>query len=313
MVTNKEKNFISAVVYVHNNEKVISGFIQNIAALLESNFEKYEIICVNDHSTDDSIKEIKNIAIDLSGAVSIINLSFYQGIELAMNAGIDMAIGDFVYEFDSVIIDYPIETIINIYNRSLEGYDIVSVGPNIIKKASSRIFYAVYNKFSKTNYKIQTESFRILSRRAINRVHSMSKTIPYRKAFYANCGLKTDLIQYDNQITTKRVHAQLLQESRRDTAINSIILFTDAAYKFAITLTFIMMTITFASAIYTIAIFLGKVRPVEGWTTTMLLLSFAFFGVFAILSIIIKYLSIILNLIFKKQKYTIESFERINK
>lgn len=313
MLTNKEKNFVSAVVYVHNNEKMISDFLNNVAEVLASNFDKYEIICVNDHSTDGSVQVIKQIANCMDGAISIINLSFYQGLELAMNAGIDLAIGDFVYEFDSTIMNYPVDMIMKIYRRSLEGYDIVSVGPKNIKRTSSKLFYSVYNKFSKTAYKIQTESFRILSRRAINRVHAMSKTIPYRKAFYANCGLKTDFTFYDNQTIDKNKQTQLLRESRKDTAINSIILFTDAAYKFAIILTFIMMVVALASAVYTVVIFLGNVKPVEGWTTTMLLLSFGFFGVFAVSAIIIKYLSIILDLIFKKQKYTVESIEKISK
>ena len=311
MLTIKEKNFVSAVVYIHNNESTIGEFLKNIAEVLTNNFEKYEIICVNDHSTDASVQEIKKVNKTKSGAISIINLSFYQGLEMAMNAGIDLAIGDFVYEFDSAVMDYPIDMIMKIYHRSLEGFDIVSVGPLIVKRASSKFFYKIYNKYSKTNYKIQTESFRILSRRAINRVHSMSRTIPYRKAFYANCGLRHEFINYENQALDKSKQTQLLKESRKDTAINSIILFTDVAYKFAITLTVLMMIVALVVAVYTVVIFMGDVKPVEGWTTTMLFLSFAFFGVFAISAIMIKYLSIILELIFKKQRYTIESIEKL--
>lgn len=86
MLTNKEKNFISAVIYLHNNEKHIGKFIQSISKILDDNFEKYEIICVNDHSTDNSLQGVKSIACNINGALSIINLSFYQGLEMAMNA-----------------------------------------------------------------------------------------------------------------------------------------------------------------------------------------------------------------------------------
>ena len=64
--------------------------------------------------------------------------------------------------------------------------------------------------------------------------------------------------------------------------------------------------------IYTISIFMTK-QPVAGWTTMMLLLSIGLFGIFSILAIIIRYLSIIIELIFKKQKYMIESIEKITK
>ncbi|WP_312832215.1 glycosyltransferase [Sedimentibacter saalensis] len=312
MIINKEKNFVSAVIYVNNNERTIEEFIKYVDGVLNDNFEKYEIICVNDFSTDKSIEKIKSITNRLNGLLSILNMSFYQGIELSMNAGVDLAIGDFVFEFDSTIIDYPKEMIMNVYNHSLKGFDIVSVAPIKTKNKSSKTFYALFNKFSKTTYKLRTESFRILSRRAINRVHSMSSTIPYRKAFYSNCGLKSDVILYDNDISNKNIHSDKQIEKRKDTAVNSLILFTDIGYKFAIILSGIMILVTMGTALYTLIIFLSR-KPVEGWTTTMLFLSFAFFGLFALGAVIIKYLTVILDLIFKKQKYTIESIEKVKK
>ncbi len=312
MITNKEKNFISAVVYVHNNERTIEELIKYVDGVLHDNFEKYEIICVNDYSTDNSIEKIKNITNKINGLLSILNMSFYQGTEASMNAGVDLAIGDFVFEFDSTIIDYPQDMIMKVYFHSLKGFDIVSVAPSKTKNRFSKIFYALFNKFSKTIYKLRTETFHLLSRRAINRVHSMSSTIPYRKAFYSNCGLKLDVIVYDNDISSFNNHSEEQIEKRKDTAINSLILFTDIGYKFAIILSGIMILVTMGTAIYTTIIFLSR-KPVEGWTTTMLFLSFAFFGLFALGAVIIKYLTVTLDLIFKKQKYTIESIEKIKK
>lgn len=313
MVTNKEKNFISAVVYVHNKEKYIEKFIKEVTLILEENFEKYEIICVNDYSNDKSVEQIKKISPSINGSLSFVNMSYYQGIEYAMNAGVDLAIGDFVFEFDNVFIDYPTDTIMKAYYHSLEGYDIVSAAPSKIRYNSSKLFYSVFNMFSSTTYKIRTESFRILSRRAINRVHSMSNSIPYRKAIYSNCGLNTDVIMYDNSKFDLQKQSQQLKENRKDLAINSMILFTNVAYRLAITLACIMMAVTVGVAVYTLIVFLGNSKPVEGWTTTMLFLAFAFFGVFAISAIIIKYLTIIMGLVFNKQKYMIESIEKVNK
>ena len=310
---NKEKNFVSAVIYVHNNEDSIREFLIALGKTLQDNFEKYEIICANDFSTDDSINEIKKAADVIDGSLSFVNMSYYQGIELSMNAGVDLAIGDFVFEFDNAFMDYSVDEIMNVYNHSLEGYDIVSAAPKNYKNISAKLFYGIFNKYSNTTYKLRTESFRVLSRRAINRVHAMSRTIPYRKAIYANCGLKMDIIIYDNSILDKKRKSQELIDNRKDLAINSLVLFTDIAYKFAIVLASIMMLVTAGTGIYTVVVFLGNVKPVEGWTTTMLFLSFAFFGVFAIAAVIIKYLTIILNLSFNKLRYTIESVEKLNK
>lgn len=311
MIINKEKNFISAVVYIHNNENNIFNTLKNINDVLHNNFEKYEIICVNDYSTDKSVEQIKRFSKDVQGAVvSILNMSYYQGLELSMGAGVDLSIGDFVFEFDSTSMDYSPDTIMEVYFKSLKGYDIVSAAPKKKMRKSSKLFYDIFNGYSNNPNKLKTETFRILSRRAINRVQSMNKTIPYRKAIYANCGLKIDTIYYDciDKVNIKKDD----KSTRKSVAVESLILFTDVAYKAAIMMTFIMMIGIIGVGVYTLTVFI-KNQPVEGWTTTMLFLSVVFFSVFAILAVIIKYLSILVDLTFKKQKYMIESIEKLTK
>ena len=310
MISEKEKNFISAVVYVHNNEKEIQNFLKSLQKKLDENFEKYEIICVNDKSTDDSVQKIKEIAHNMNGVIQIVNMSYYQGLEIAMNAGVDLSIGDFVYEFDNIYIDYNLDIIMEVYKKALSGYDIVSAKSNNNKRITSRIFYHIFNKSFKGMYQIHTETFRILSRRAINRVKTLNATIPYRKVVYANCGLKLTTITYKVIKNISVKYSKETSNTRKNLGIDSLILFTNVAYKFSIAMAFFMMIITFVTGIYTVYTFIN-LKPIEGWTTTMLLLSVAFFGVFAILTIIIKYLTIIIDLIFKKQQYLIESIEKI--
>lgn len=163
MIINKEKNFISVVVYVHNNEDNIINFLEKINNKLDENFENYEIICVNDKSSDNSVQEIKKFFNKFpENTASIVNMSCYQGIELSMNAGVDAAIGDFVYEFDNIYIDYDLDIIIKIYKEALKEYDIVSAISDSKSKLSSRIFYKVFNNNSNNMYQIHTETFRIL-------------------------------------------------------------------------------------------------------------------------------------------------------
>ena len=233
-------------------------------------------------------------------------MSYPQGVELAMNAGVDLSIGDFVIEFDSVYIDYPLETIMDIYRKALEDNDIVAATPKGKIKLSSRIFYKLFNKNSNVPETLTTETFFIVSRRAINRINNMNIRIPYRKAVYANCGLSKKNISYTKVATNKHKNSH---KYRRNIAIDSLILFTDVAYKFAITMSLIMMALLLGSAIYALVFFFSG-QAIAGWTTTMLLVSFAFFGLFVILTIVIKYLSIITKLIFERQSYTIKNTER---
>ena len=116
-----------------------------------------------------------------------------------MNAGVDLSIGDFVFEFDTTVLDFAGQEIMRVYRHALEGYDIVSASPHGGQNFSSKLFYDFFERFSELSYKMYTENFRILSRRAINRISSMNKAVPYRKAVYANCGLRRDNIVYERE------------------------------------------------------------------------------------------------------------------
>lgn len=310
---NKEKNFVSAVVYVHNAEQRIENFLKNLINVMETNFEHSEIICVNDCSEDDSIGKIKNVSsIATTTSVSVINMSYFHGLELAMNAGADMSIGDFVFEFDNTVMDYDIDMIMKVYNRSLQGYDIVSASSNKSQKMSSAIFYKVFDMFTDLSYKMRTESFRILSRRVINRISSMNKTIPYRKAIYANCGLKTDNLVYEINEKVRNKEDKREKKYRTRLATDSLILFTEVGYKFAKLMTGLMMLMSLFMIAYSLVVYVTA-HPVEGWTTTIMFLSVAFFGIFGILTVIIKYLQILVDLVFKRKQYSFESIEKITR
>lgn len=311
MINSKEKNFVSAVVYVHNNENKIEGFLKAINEVLKENFKEYEIICVNDGSIDNSEKIIKNTAKSIEGdVITNINMSYYQGMERAMCAGVDFAIGDFVFEFDSINIDYDINLIMDVYNESLKGFDIVAASPKHLKRKTSKLFYAIFNKFSNNIYKLKTETFRIISRRGINRVNSKSNSMPYRKAIYILSGLKVTSIEYENIIRSEKFDTEV-NNTRKEVAIDSFILFTNLAYRLSLIFSLIMIAVTIISGIYVFVVYFSNKKPVEGWAPIMGLSSLGFCGLFVILTVIIKYLNLILNLIFKKQRYLIESVEKL--
>ena len=310
---NKEKNFISAVVYVHNAEKYIEDFIKKLLGVLENNFEHLEIVCVNDCSVDNSVEAIKRAsAMATTASVSIVNMSHYHGRELSMNAGVELTIGDFVYEFDNAFMDYDENLIMDVYHKVMEGYDIVNAIPKKKEKLSSRLFYKVFDRFTDESYKMHTESFRLLSRRVINRIYSMTKTIPYRKAIYASQGLSTEAIEYDVFPVDGSINDRQEKNYRTGLAIDSLLLFTEVGYKFGLVMTVIMMLMSIFMVIYSIVVYLIAV-PVEGWTTTIMFFSMAFFGLFMILTIIIKYLQLLVDLVFKRTQYTYSSIEKVTK
>lgn len=305
----KEKKLISVVVYLYNNQSSIIDFLSQIVQRAELLFEQFEVIIVNDCSTDNSVQEIKATNLLKAHQISIIQMSFHQGVELCMNAGLDLSTGDFVYEFDSVLIDFEESLFNDAYFKILDGYDIVTVSPKENDKISSKLFYKTYNFFSKSNYKLRTDRFRILSRRAINRAFSISATIPYRKAMYINSGVKIFNIEFE-KIKTTKVYGEK-QYLRNKTAIDALIIYTNLAFRLSVSISLLLLLSTFSIIIYTIFIYFGEDKPIEGWTTIMLLVSGSFSGLFLLIAFIIKYLSLILELVFKKKSYIQENIEKI--
>ena len=102
---NKEKNFVSCVIYLHNDRSAVKSFLQNVCRVMGENFEKYEIVCVNDGCMDDTTDQVREFleSAEHKPVASLINLSYYQGVESAMNAGCDLAVGDFLFEFDKYL------------------------------------------------------------------------------------------------------------------------------------------------------------------------------------------------------------------
>lgn len=311
MEQNKEKNFVSSVVYCCNDANRIGAFIKNLDETLVTNFLKYEIVVVNDASDDDSIKLIKNYAHkvnegEMEHTITILNMSYRQGLEASMNAGLNLAIGDFVFEFDSVNDDYDWSMLMEVYHHGLTGYDIVSARSERKPRSSSQFYYWVFNKYAHLQHTIGPDSFRMLSRRAINRIHSITQSIPYRKAAYANCGLAVDTITYKS---IDKIHRKQYDD-RRIVAVESLLLFTDVPFRATMILAGLMLFVSVAVGIYAVVYKLLS-SPVEGWTTTIFFIAFGFSGLFIILSMVIRYMQTLVRLNFRKKDYLFESIEKL--
>lgn len=312
MLTNKEKNFVSVVAYVHDCELELKNFLPLIMKQLSDNFDKYELIFVNDASADASETVIKAYMEQFTGnMVSIINMGHYQGIEASMNAGVDLAIGDFVFEFDYLNVNYEADLLMEIYRVLLSGYDIVYASPGQPSSFRSRLFYKLFNWGRRSDELLQHDTFRLLSRRAINRIQGLNNAIPYRKAVYLNSGLRMKTVYYHALQNSGKRLTDMEAGNKFDIAISSLILFTNVIQRIFISISIIFFLFAVGVGIYTVITYFGQTKPVEGWAPLMGFMSAGFCGVFLLMTFIIKYLSVMLGLIFKRQKYLVESIEKL--
>ena len=301
---NKEHNFVSAVIYVQKwNERALS-FYKDVQNELEKHFLQYEIIVVD---ATDRTTEWKN-EIYLSSLQSgqkpltILKVLPNQSEEQCLNAGVDLSIGDYVYEFNSVQVNFPMRTLYDAYLKALEGSDIVMTCPKT-EKMTSRLFYRIFNACSHSTYSLRTDAFSLISRRALDRLHMISNNLLFRKAAYATCGLKIAELEITESIDLKRMH-------KFDLAVDSLLLYTDFGYKIGLGLTSLMLVLTLCLFVYAL---LEKLvgNPIEGWTSLACIITFAFSGIFAIMVILMKYLTLLLRISFKKQSYLIERIDKI--
>lgn len=308
---NKDSCFVSAVIYVHDDESIIGESLKSITNELSAQFSNIELICVDDASSDKSVEIIRKISADLPvGSVSLIQMGNFHGLEKAMSAGVDKAVGDFVFEIDSATIDYNTELLIEIYQRALQGYDIVSACPQK-SPTNSKLFYKLLNTTGDNRYTLTTETLRVLTRRAINRVDGTNKNIFYRKIVYTTSGLNTDSIVYQQENTSKKKLSRKSRRSRRNLAMDTLIVFTNLAYRVSITLSIIMAIFMFAAGVYTVVAYLSGADIMEGWAPIMGLISAGFTGVFLILTAIIKYFDILVKQTFYQKNYQISTIDEL--
>lgn len=307
----KEKNFISIVVYVRNSEKNIKKFITKLDKIFYDKFEDYEFILVNDCSNDRSLQEITSVAKEISGNLSVVNMAWKHNMELAMLAGVNIAIGDFIFEFDCPLINYDIDTLWKVYKTCIKGYDVVSAASNKPLKLSSKLFYTYLNIVSFRKMELTTETFRIVSRRALNRVLKAKSRIRYRKALYHYSGFETKIIHYKS-INNLKVQQDVSISEKIDLAMNVLISYSNIGTRLSGSISLIFFLLSVLAGIYTIRVYLTVKNIQPGWTTTMLFLSLSFTGIFLILALISKYLTAILFEVQEKPQYTYKSVEKLS-
>lgn len=300
-MSKKESNFVSAVVYLSDDSKNAGGFLRNLLDSLEMYFQHYELIVVDDccKKQEQVLKEL--LPNESNNMITVIHMSMKQGVELCLSAGLDVSIGDFVFEFDSIEFCFTKELLWLVYQKALEGNDVVSVETKC-NSISRRNFYKLFNKYSSTDYDINASAFRLVSRRAINRVLDLQISCAFRQAMYASCGLKNARIEFDGHANNKKARGL-------DLAIDSFLLYTTLPQKvFA-------QVIKFSVVALLIGIFTSILKNCVQYTA----ISIIYDLVLILMGINISFCTVAIlyyaRLILKKSnnKYLLESIEKIQK
>ena len=196
-------DFVSIVVPVYDEAPVLGEFHARMCEVMDATDCTYEIIYIDDGSTDDSGAALQRIRDD-DDKVAIIELSRNFGKEVALSAGLDHARGDAIIIIDSDLQDPP-ELVHTFLREWRSGYDVV-YGKRVDRRGESRMkiltakwFYRTLNYLSDVEIPEDVGDFRLLSRRAVDALVSLPERHRYMKGLYAWIGFPQKSIPYVRQ------------------------------------------------------------------------------------------------------------------
>ena len=194
---------ISVIVPCYNEEEMIPIFYKEISKVIKKMKEvEFELLFVNDGSTDDSFKEMKQLSLD-DKKVKYLSFSRNFGKEAAMLAGLEYASGDYIAIMDVDLQDPPkmLETMYKEL-KSDSNLDCVALKTNshddygFIRKFFTNLFYKIISKMSKTEMVPGARDFRLMSRQMVNAIISMGEYNRYSKGLFSFVGFNTKWLTY---------------------------------------------------------------------------------------------------------------------
>jgi len=299
----KCKVFVSLIAYAHNDQDRIAGFLKKHDEFLSGAFESYEIIIVNDGSTDRTSEMIEAAAKSLRGTLILINLPWKHGVEPAMTAGLHKSVGDFVYEKDSIESDYETGFLMELYETAVTGYDIVAGVPGS-QSITSRLFYRFISSVSYAALNMTSETVRLSSRRAINAMLALKEKFRYRKALYMLTGYPRKNLFY--QSSKRGAGRSRFRGESLNLFVDVVIGYSNIGIKLIHFLSAALFLFSLGIGGWALFSYFNE-NVVEGWTTIMVFLSCVFSGLFFILGIIGEYVLRILDEVKGRPYYTASS------
>jgi len=289
----KNDVFVSLVAPLFNAASFVAAFIEEAQALLAENFTNYEIVLVDDASTDDTRRRIEEL-LGRYPCMRLLPLSRRMGEEVAIAAGLESAIGDFVVTIDANL--DPLGLLPAMVSAAQDGRDLVlGVVPEGCEE--SPVFGLArrgYRLLCRWLLQYQPPpgltAYRVLSRRAVNAVTRFRRRRRYFPAIVAEIGFPYLPYDYQRQQPRSGVEPRRLLRSIHEGA--SVLLHhSTVPIRGVAVLGLFGSLLSMLAAIYVVLVNIFKNTVAPGWTTLSLQMSGLFFLVFLMLAMIAEYIA----------------------
>ncbi|MBD8014778.1 MULTISPECIES: glycosyltransferase family 2 protein [Planococcus] len=196
---------ISIVIPAFNEEANIASMYAKLVKELEELPYRYEIMFINDGSSDGTLQEILKLAA-VHDTVKYISLTRNFGKESAMLAGLKRIKGDAAIVMDSDL-QHPPTLIGEMVKGYEEGFNQVvarrsRTGDSKIRSLFSSLYYKLINSITDVDLQDGEGDFRLLSRKAINAILALSESNRFSKGLFSWIGLSKKTINYENVLRT---------------------------------------------------------------------------------------------------------------
>lgn len=206
MTPEPEQPVLSIVVPMHNEALALDSLFARLRPLLESTVASFEIVCVDDGSTDETFDRLRGIALG-DPRVHVLRLSRNFGKEMALTAGLDFARGSAVVPLDADLQDPP-ELIGPMLAKWREGYDVVYAirrhrsSDGTAKRATAGSFYRLFNRLSEHEIPENVGDFRLMDQRVVIALRSFRERTRFMKGLFSSVGFRQTGIEYDREART---------------------------------------------------------------------------------------------------------------
>lgn len=190
----------SIAVPVYNEVESLPKLFPQIRAVMESLGEPWELILIDDGSTDGSSEVIRSLSAEDNRVRPVIFARNF-GHQIAITAGLDYSRGEVVIIMDADLQDPP-EVITDLVAKWREGYEVVyavreeRVGESWFKKVTASFFYRLINRITDVNIPLDTGDFRLLDRKVVDKLNTMRERHRFPRGMTAWVGFRQIGVPY---------------------------------------------------------------------------------------------------------------------
>jgi dolichol-phosphate mannosyltransferase len=192
---------LSVVAPCYNEEAVLKEFVSRVFTVCGQLRVSFEVVLINDGSTDQTWSIMNNLS-ELYPELVLVKLSRNHGHQMALTAGLMVALGSRIFVLDADLQDPP-ELLPEMQAIMEKGYDVVygqrrhRKGETMFKKWTASGFYSVLNFFSAVPIPKNTGDFRLLSRRALDTLLRMPEKHRFIRGMVSWVGYSQTAVLYD--------------------------------------------------------------------------------------------------------------------